>query len=313
MASGAGWSRCCPRAEPPGGITVESADHGLGRSRGGLTSKIHLVAEQGQKPLSVVITAGQRVTDRSSSRFRKRSGCPDSVSAVLASDLTGSADRAYDSRENRATCVDEESRRPFPCQRTGSVVRGLHVRGLARTGQPYEQVDDRLRFDHVVTVAARAVTGPGEDHDRQLPHQGCQDMCVRQRERSPRVLRPSGRLPCRLLRRSNRDARDHLVQRHQDRTESRGREICGRLVQRRGAGPWRLVQDALATDQAGRWRASSPRRRAAFTYAPRCISFRSRAGRVSIIRSRPAPARSRAAARRRGSRCLHHALGAACR
>ncbi len=48
------------RKEPPGGIFVEPADHGLGRSRGGLISKIHLAVEQGQKPSSVVITAGQR-------------------------------------------------------------------------------------------------------------------------------------------------------------------------------------------------------------------------------------------------------------
>jgi len=39
---------------------VEPADHGLGRSRGGLTTKLHLGCEQGQKPLSIVITAGQR-------------------------------------------------------------------------------------------------------------------------------------------------------------------------------------------------------------------------------------------------------------
>jgi transposase len=38
----------------------ESADHGLGRSGGGLTTKVHLACEQGQKPLSIVITAGQR-------------------------------------------------------------------------------------------------------------------------------------------------------------------------------------------------------------------------------------------------------------
>lgn len=38
----------------------ELADHGLGRSRGGLTTKIHLAVEQGQKPLSLLITAGQR-------------------------------------------------------------------------------------------------------------------------------------------------------------------------------------------------------------------------------------------------------------
>ncbi|WP_246101108.1 hypothetical protein [Streptomyces cyaneus] len=32
----------------------------LGRSRGGLTTKLHLAVEQGQKPMSIVITAGQR-------------------------------------------------------------------------------------------------------------------------------------------------------------------------------------------------------------------------------------------------------------
>jgi transposase len=50
--------------EPPGssakGGPGEPADHGLGRSRGGLTTKIHLVCEQGQRPLAVIITAGQR-------------------------------------------------------------------------------------------------------------------------------------------------------------------------------------------------------------------------------------------------------------
>jgi Transposase DDE domain len=48
------------QAEPPGGVQAEPADHGPGRSRGGLSTKIHLACEQGQKPLSVVITAGQR-------------------------------------------------------------------------------------------------------------------------------------------------------------------------------------------------------------------------------------------------------------
>ncbi|MDF3145121.1 MULTISPECIES: IS5 family transposase [unclassified Streptomyces] len=63
--------------EPPGGIFVEPADHGLGRSRGGLTSKIHLVVEQGGIPR---MGLGQP---------RKR---PDRVRA----------DKAYDSRRNRA-------------------------------------------------------------------------------------------------------------------------------------------------------------------------------------------------------------------
>ncbi|WP_435060550.1 IS5 family transposase [Streptomyces sp. bgisy060] len=46
--------------EPPGGLGVEPDDHGLGRSRGGFTTKIHLACEQGQKPLSLLVTAGQR-------------------------------------------------------------------------------------------------------------------------------------------------------------------------------------------------------------------------------------------------------------
>ena len=46
--------------EPPGGIETEPDDHGLGCSRGGLTTKVHLAVEQGQKPMSTVITAGQR-------------------------------------------------------------------------------------------------------------------------------------------------------------------------------------------------------------------------------------------------------------
>jgi len=47
--------------EPPGGTgDPEPADHALGRSRGGWTTKLHLATEQGQKLLSLVITAGQR-------------------------------------------------------------------------------------------------------------------------------------------------------------------------------------------------------------------------------------------------------------
>lgn len=46
--------------EPPGGVFTEPNDHRLGRSRGGFTTKLHLAVEQGQKPMSIVVTAGQR-------------------------------------------------------------------------------------------------------------------------------------------------------------------------------------------------------------------------------------------------------------
>ncbi len=46
--------------KPPGGLSAEPEDHALGRSRGGLTTKIHLACEHGQKMLSLIVTAGQR-------------------------------------------------------------------------------------------------------------------------------------------------------------------------------------------------------------------------------------------------------------
>ncbi|MFD7641553.1 IS5 family transposase [Kitasatospora sp. NPDC059795] len=89
--------------EPPDGIFTEPRDHGLGRSRGGFTTKLHLAVEQGQKLMSIVVTAGQRgdspqfepvlekvrVPRIGPGRPRVR---PDRVRA----------DRAYASRKNRA-------------------------------------------------------------------------------------------------------------------------------------------------------------------------------------------------------------------
>ncbi|GII89768.1 hypothetical protein Ssi03_77580 [Sphaerisporangium siamense] len=48
------------QAEPPGGVRTEPADHALGRSRGGLSTKLHLACERGRRLLSLVVTAGQR-------------------------------------------------------------------------------------------------------------------------------------------------------------------------------------------------------------------------------------------------------------
>ncbi|MEU5992520.1 hypothetical protein ABZ806_26425 [Spirillospora sp. NPDC047418] len=38
----------------------EPADHGLGRSHGGLTAKLRPAVEHGQRPLSLVLAAEQR-------------------------------------------------------------------------------------------------------------------------------------------------------------------------------------------------------------------------------------------------------------
>lgn len=90
--------------EPPGGVgTAEPDDHGLGRSRGGLTTKLHLAVEQGQKPMSIVITAGQRGDSPQFEAvlekirvFRPGPGRPRTRPNRIR------ADKAYASRKNRA-------------------------------------------------------------------------------------------------------------------------------------------------------------------------------------------------------------------
>ncbi|WP_405886528.1 IS5 family transposase [Streptomyces sp. NBC_01384] len=100
-AAGARKKGICRSSRPA--VCSASPDHGLGRSRGGLTTKLHLAVEQAQKPMSLVVTAGQRgdspqfqvvlgrirVPKLGPGRPRTR---PDKVRA----------DKAYGSRANRA-------------------------------------------------------------------------------------------------------------------------------------------------------------------------------------------------------------------
>ncbi|WP_031487971.1 IS5 family transposase [Streptomyces bicolor] len=126
-------------------LAVEPADHGLGRSRGGLTTKMHLAVEQRQKPLSVLITAGQRgdspqfesvldairVPRIGSGRPRRR---PNRVRA----------DKAYDSRRNRAYLRRRgiKATIPVPADR----VRNRQKHG-SRGGRPpkFDKTDYRER------------------------------------------------------------------------------------------------------------------------------------------------------------------------
>ncbi|WP_406375461.1 IS5 family transposase [Streptomyces virginiae] len=81
----------------------EPADHALGRSRGGLSTKVHLAADGGARPLAFTITAGQAgdapafetVMDRIRVP-RTGPGRPRTRPAVVL------ADRAYSSRAIRA-------------------------------------------------------------------------------------------------------------------------------------------------------------------------------------------------------------------
>ncbi|MEW2175174.1 transposase [Streptomyces sp. NPDC005406] len=113
--------------EPPGGKRAEHDDHGLGRSRGGWTTKIHLACEQGHRPLSLPTTSGQR---RDSPQFRAVLEVIRVPSVGLGRPRVRSlrvrGDTAYASRANRA------------CQRG----RGI----LCTIPEPADQAGHRKRW-----------------------------------------------------------------------------------------------------------------------------------------------------------------------
>jgi transposase len=134
--------------EPPGGVFAEPGDHGLGRSRGGFTTKLHLAVEQGQKPMSIVVTAGQR---GDSPQFEpvlekvrvSRIGpgrprvCSDRVRA----------DKAYASRRNRAYL----RRRGIRCTIPDKADQARNRKRLgARGGRPPKFDAEDYRARHVV-------------------------------------------------------------------------------------------------------------------------------------------------------------------
>ncbi|MFF9431174.1 IS5 family transposase [Streptomyces sp. NPDC014746] len=89
--------------EPPGGIQAEPGDHGPGRSRGGFTTKIHLACEQGQRPLFLLVTSGQRGDSPPFTAVLEASGSLASGRAAPVSvHCEYGGDKAYSSRANRS-------------------------------------------------------------------------------------------------------------------------------------------------------------------------------------------------------------------
>ncbi|WP_407665193.1 MULTISPECIES: IS5 family transposase [Mycolicibacterium] len=96
-------------------LAIEPPDHGIGRSRGGLTSKIHHLVDGGGRPLVVLVGAGQahdgpvfehllahlKVSRRSGGRARTR---PDRVRG----------DKAYSSRATRTLLRQRRIRAAIP-------------------------------------------------------------------------------------------------------------------------------------------------------------------------------------------------------
>ena len=126
----------------------QPADHGLGRSRGGLTTKFHLACEQRQKPLAILVTAGQRgdspqfILVLESIRVpRLHGGRPRTrPDRVLA-------DKAYGSRANRAYLRRRAIRCTIPEQKDRIAARKKRGRS---GGRPYAFDKDRYKQRHAV-------------------------------------------------------------------------------------------------------------------------------------------------------------------
>ena len=87
--------------QPPVG---EPADHALGRSRGGRTTKVHLASEQGRKTLATVLTGGQAADSPQFTTVLDRIGVPRRSGPgrprTRPDRVLG--DKAYSARANRA-------------------------------------------------------------------------------------------------------------------------------------------------------------------------------------------------------------------
>ena len=80
--------------------TVEPAGHGIGRSRGGLTTKVHHAVDGHGCPLAIIISPGQSTTARPCRSFSTTSECLAPTAADRAQDEPGA--KAYSSKQTRA-------------------------------------------------------------------------------------------------------------------------------------------------------------------------------------------------------------------
>lgn len=95
------------------GLAAEPDNHGLGRSRGGLTTKIHLAVDASFHVLAAVITAGQRGDAPVFEQVMDKIRIPVPAADVRAPDRTMCSPTAPTPPARSApTCADDRSRTP---------------------------------------------------------------------------------------------------------------------------------------------------------------------------------------------------------
>lgn len=133
--------------ESPGGHRAEPDDHGLGRSRGGWATRNHLACEQRQKPLTVLVTAGQRGDSPQFTAVLEairvpRLGVGRPRVRTLRVRVRG--DKAYSSRANRAYL----RRRGIRCTIPEPADQAGHRKRRGRSGERPPAFDREERTRH---------------------------------------------------------------------------------------------------------------------------------------------------------------------
>ncbi|MCF1512412.1 IS5 family transposase [Streptomyces glomeratus] len=136
--------------EPPGGVFTEPCDHGLGRSRGGFTTKLHLAVEQGQKPMSIVVTAGQRGDCRSSNPCWASPYAPSRAGPAAHPPRSSTRGQAYSNGPCREYLRRRGMRHTIP-EKADSQAARLH-KG-SRGGRPPGFEEDRYKKRNTVERA----------------------------------------------------------------------------------------------------------------------------------------------------------------
>ena len=112
----AGARRGLPVGEPAG--------HGLGRSRGGLSTKLHLACEQGRRVLGLVVTAGHRGDSPQFATVLEQIRVPRiGAGHPRTRPVRVLADRAYTSAANRAYLRRRQIKATIPSKRDQDAAR----------------------------------------------------------------------------------------------------------------------------------------------------------------------------------------------
>ncbi|GCE01054.1 hypothetical protein EHYA_08793 [Embleya hyalina] len=124
-ACGRGRKRGELQKELPGGLFTRPGDRGPGRSRGEFTTKPHPAVEQGQMPMAIVVTAGQRGDSPQFEPVPKKVLVPSSRRVGHASAPIGSArTRRTPPARTVLTCAAAESAAPSPTWPTKHATAG---------------------------------------------------------------------------------------------------------------------------------------------------------------------------------------------